>query len=146
MSSCQPCSAICLVCQRGDGWGVHLKQLLQESGITVRQRTRLEECWQLLEEHPSSILIVEAGPRDGVPVFGFVEQIQSQFPAARVIVALARGLEQEGWLLREAGAVHVVHSLREADTVARLVRRHIDRAPVGPMTLAQQILMRLPWN
>ncbi len=146
MSSCQLCSAICLVCQRGNVWGVHLKQLLQASRITVRQRARQEECWQVLEDQPASSLVVEAGPRDPDRVFGFVEQIHSRFPAARVIVALGRGLEQEGWLLREAGAVHVVHSLRDAEMVARLVRRHIARAPAGPKTLTQQILLRLPWN
>ncbi len=68
------------------------------------------------------------------------------FPAARVIVLGSRGLEASQWLLREAGAVHVVFSPRDWPPVVRIVQRHLGAAPSQGDSDRQRVWRRLPWR
>lgn len=139
-------SAACVVCERGNTWTVHLKQMLRDAGIVVRQTGRLGACWQDLECYPASFLLLETDNGNLRQVFDLLPHIRSRFPDVRVAVALSRGLEEEGWSLREAGAIHAVESTRQLDSITRIVRRHVARAPAIDMTWAARVAARLPWK
>lgn len=139
-------SAVCVVCERGGFWGVRLRQKLRGDGVVVRRCGSVTQCWPDLELFPSSIVLLEAAEADLDDIFEFVCRIQRRFPRARSLVVLPRSCEQQQWWLREAGAVHVVRSSRELETVARLVRRHVQQAPANPKTWTEQVYAGLPWS
>ena len=50
------------------------------------------------------------------------------------------------WLVREAGAVHVVDSVRQVELLARLACRHLAQVPPPQQTLTERIWAGLPWK
>ncbi len=50
------------------------------------------------------------------------------------------------WLVREAGAVHVVDSVRQVGLLARLACRHLAQVPPPQQTLTERIWAGLPWK
>ena len=139
-------SAVCVVWEPGGSWGAHLKQGLRGTGVVLKQCASLTECWRQLEQYPQSILLLVVAGADLEPVFEMLCRMGRRFSGARVVVALPRGYERQGWWLREAGATHVIHSSRELSSAAQLVRRHLAQAPAIEMTWAQRILASLPWS
>lgn len=139
-------SAVCVVCEHGSLWGAHLKHRLRAAAIIVKRCARRAEVWQHLQQSPASILLLEASKTDLDRVFDVVWRVSSRFPDVRVIVVLPRGYQHQQWWFREAGAVHVVHSICQLSSVVRIVRRHVMRAPATEMTWTQRVYARLPWN
>ena len=147
MSQGRCSSALCVVCERGGFWGAGLRRMLGGDGVFVRRCGSFTQCWPDLELFPSSIVLLEAGEADLGDIFELVCRIQRRFPRARSLVVLPRGCQQQQqWWLREAGAVHVVRSSRELDSVARLVRQHVQQAPAIPRTWTEQVYAGLPWS
>jgi hypothetical protein len=50
------------------------------------------------------------------------------------------------WLVREAGAVHFVDSVRQVGLLARLAWRHLAQVPPPQQTLTERIWAGLPWG
>ena len=50
------------------------------------------------------------------------------------------------WLMREAGAVHFVDSVRQVGLLARLACRHLAQVPPPQQTLTERIWAGLPWK
>ena len=50
------------------------------------------------------------------------------------------------WVLREAGAVHFVDSIRRVAPLARLACRHLAQVPPPQQSLSERIWTNLPWG
>ena len=139
-------SAECIVWERGSLWGVRLKRMLRDAAVAVHRCGSSAECWQRLDQRPASILLLEADQARVQQVFELVCGIQRWLPEARVLVVLPRGNEQQRWWLREVGAVHMAHSIRELPGVVRMVRRHVARARPVELPWIERIYAGLPWS
>ena len=123
--------ARCIVCERSEKWAVALRRPLQNGRAPGVETRSLDECW--------NEVVGQSGQSRGGG--GDARRIWSRWcpgcggcrrvSAARVVVLGSRGLEAGQWLLREAGAVHVVFSPREWPPVVRIVQRHLGAA-AGP--------------
>jgi len=92
------------------------------------------------------MLAMELIPANIERVIGALGRIGRQYPDARAVVLSQRGLERYEWLLREAGAVHIVFSPRQLTRLASMIKRHLDAVPVVELPLAERILTELPWR
>jgi hypothetical protein len=158
-----------IVCERNGRWAVALRRELTASGVRVWETRTLAGCREELEQSPASFVVLEvAGDLPGLLRF-LVRQSQD-FPAARLAAVAAKGErgerreergEKQGaplpsplsplpsplpWLLREAGAVHFVDSLRQVGPLARLACRHLAQVPPPQQSLTERIWANLPWG
>jgi len=138
-------SAACVVCGPDMQWVAHLQAKLGVR-ISVHWSQDLAGCRRILDGYPASVLVLQVEHMTFESLIEFLGWLPQQFPDARAIAVVprdARGLE---WLMREAGAVHVVHSIRGLQGVADIAARQIDRAPRLELTLRQQVFRSLPWG
>jgi hypothetical protein len=135
-----------LICERSGRWAVALRGVGQPGDPRVWETRSPEDCWRELEASPHSIVAVEATIANVESLVRWMKRVESGFPRAHVIVLAQRGLESGQWLLREAGARHVVFSPRDLRGVARMVRRHLAAMPADDDSTRQRIWRQLPWG
>ncbi|MBN2024766.1 MAG: hypothetical protein JW809_18450 [Pirellulales bacterium] len=134
-----------LVCERAGRWAAAIRREWKGQCALVPTEN-LDACWRRLAEAPSSFVAVELTAENLDPLIERLSQLSRAYPLARVAVVGQSEATEHQWLLREAGAVHVVASRRHAGGLARLARRHLDRAPQPPKDAITQIRSRLPWR
>jgi hypothetical protein len=134
-----------IVCEKTGRWAVAFRRAL---GYEARQMIEVRSilgCETILAQHPASIIAVEitAGNLDTlvVAVPGWLRN----FPHCRVMALAAADLASAETLLREAGAVAVLQSTREAPAACRLIERHFEAVPAADLPLEQAIESSLPW-
>lgn len=134
-----------IVCERTGRWAVALRRELAEAGVRVWEMRTLADCRDELVESPASFAVIELGANVG-GLLRLLARQPRQFPAARLAVVANRSQADHEWLMREAGAVHFVCSLRQVAVLARLACRHLAEVPPPQQSLAERIWMSLPWG
>jgi hypothetical protein len=135
-----------IICEKTGQWAAAFRRALFGSGVRVYETRSLAECWEELDASPASFLALElTGGNIGLVLAKLVD-LGRRRPAACAIVLAARGMTPHEWLVREAGAAHVLFSLRQVTPAARLARRHLARAPEADQTWSESIWARLPWR
>ncbi len=136
-----------IVCETTSKWAVALRRQLRSSGnLRVGETRHLEDCWRQATASPASIVALEATAANIEPLLVSMTRYRTRLPRARVVVLADRCLTDGEWLLREAGAVHVVFSSRNLGPLVRLMRRHFDRLGVlQPVALTAR-WEHLPWG
>ena len=137
--------ARCIVCERSEKWAVALRLPLKLVGHRVVETRSLDDCWNEVVASPASLVGVEATTTNLESLVPWMQRLTAAFPRARVVVLGSRGLEAGQWLLREAGAVHVVFSPRQWQPVVRIAQRHLGVVPCPDDSERQRIWRRLPW-
>jgi hypothetical protein len=137
--------ARCIVCERSPKWAVALRGPLQEAGVRVYETRTLDDCWQESGPCPASIVGLEATPANLVELVAWMKRFAAVYPRGRVIVMGQRGMESGQWLLREAGAVHVVFSPRNWQPVVRIIRRHLAAHSGAERSDRERFWQRIPW-
>ena len=135
-----------IVCEKTGRWASALRRVLSRAGTRVWETRSLAECWEELARSPASLLALELTPHNDEALLRRLLDLTRRFPAARAIVLGERGLERYGWAVREAGAAHAVFATRHLPAAARLIERHLARAPQPPGTLRAAVWQRLPWR
>ena len=135
-----------VVCERSGRWAVGLRRELAGLGVRIYETRTLAECWQVLAESPAGFAVVELTTSGTDELLRRMARLQRDFPLVRVAVVAPRVLAGYEWLMREAGAIHFTCSPRQLGPLARSACRHLDRAPVPPRSLAEQIWESLPWG
>lgn len=138
--------ARCILCERTGTWAIALRPALQQLGHRVYETRSLDACWDEIAASPASLAGIEVTTDTLEQVVAWMCRLRTAFASARVIALGHRGLECCQWVLREAGAAHVVYSPREIPEVVRLVQRHLGAAPERDATDREQIWQRLPWS
>lgn len=134
-----------IVNQRTLDWSVAWKRALRGSGITICQTRTLTQCGEALAASPASFLALEVAEINFSAVIDAVLSWSQKHPAARFMAMLDRGSAAYEPIVREAGAIHVVHSPLQLESAVRLVKRYLAVAPKPEMTLRDAIWNRLPW-
>jgi hypothetical protein len=133
-----------IVCERSGRWAVALRRELAD--VRVYETRSLVDCFGVLAEAPASFLIVELTGGSAAALLERMARLGRDFPLARMAVVADRSLAGYEWLMREAGAVHFVCSVRQSGPLARLALRHLAQAPAPPRSLTEQIWAGLPWG
>ncbi len=134
-----------IICERTDRWAAALRRPLQQVGHRILQTRSLDACWSEVAARPASLVAVEATTVNLEALLPWLPRLMAGFPRARVVVLGQRALESAEWLLREAGAVHVVFSPRQWQPIVRIAQRHLGAAPRPDDTDRRRIWRRLPW-
>jgi DNA-binding response OmpR family regulator len=133
-----------LVCEKNGDWAVGLRNLAGDGGPRVWQVRSPADCLDGLRTSPASVVAVEATAGNLGAVAGLLCRVTREFRAARTIILAARGLEDHQWWLREAGAVHVVFSVRGLEAVLRVARRHLAAAGAAEPAPLGELPVHLP--
>ena len=144
-TSRRPAAARLIVCERSGRWAVALRRELTQ-GVRVYETRSLADCCAMLAEAPASFIVVELAAGGEAALFGALDRLDRDFPLARLAVVADRLRADDGWAIREAGAVHFVCSPRRLGPLAGLACRHLAAAPLPPRDLAEQIWAGLPWR
>jgi hypothetical protein len=135
-----------IVCERTGRWAVALRRELADTSTRIHETRTIADCWQALEEAPSSFLLVELTAANAEGLLRKVVRLQRDFPLARLAVVADRCLAACEWLMREAGAVHFACSSRELGPLSSVIIRHLAQAPAPRQTLVERIWAGLPWK
>jgi len=138
-------AARCILCERTGAWAVALRPPLQRTGHRLYETRSLATCGDEILASPASIVGVEVTGENLEQVVSWMCRLRTTFPAVRIIVLGRRGLDSCQWLLREAGAVHVVFSPRDVQGVVRVIQRHLGAAPDKGASERERVWQRLPW-
>ena len=138
-------SARLIVCERTGRWAIALRRELAGAGVRVWETRTLDDCWNELAASPASFVVLELSRDRGRLLEHLARQLR-EFPLARVSVAADRGQADYEWLVREAGAVHFVHSPRRVGALAQLICRHLAQIPPPQQGFVERIWAGLPWG
>ena len=134
-----------IVCERTGKWAVALRRASTAVALRVYETRSTEECQEEVAASPDSFVAVEATAANLARIAGWLNDVRLQFPRCRLVVLGSRGMESCQWLLREAGAAHVIHSSRQSGEVIRMALRQLRSAATRPRSVHQQVWERLPW-
>jgi hypothetical protein len=147
-------SARLIVCERSNHWAVALHWALQsvssgqqpDSAIHVRGVREFDQCWQLLEESPASVAVLELSGTIAPPLGTHLLEFGDRFPLARLLVVGDREDAPAFWFARELGAVHTVASIRNLTPTTRIIQRHFRQIPDSSLSIRERIWNRMPWK
>jgi hypothetical protein len=135
-----------IVYEKTGNWTVFLRRAMSSAGNRIYETRSTAECWRELEQSPASLVALELTPDNCESVVNCLVDLSARFHLARAIVMGPRGMEPYEWILREAGAAHVLFSPRHSGSAARLIERHLAQAPQHQATFRDSIRDRLPWG
>lgn len=134
-----------IVCERTGRWAAAIRHELKGSGVRVWETRGLDDCWNELANSPASFVVLELGG-DVVELLGRMAAQPRAFPTARLAIVADRRLADHEWMMREAGAVEFVDSLRRVGRLAQLACRHLAQIPPPQLGLTERIWASLPWG
>jgi len=140
-----------IVCERTGTWAAALRTRLRQRGDDlpgglIREARGLAECQPLLCRWPASVVALEVTRTDFSACVDWVVELEHRFPRALAVILSQLDLPEAEWALREAGAGHVIRSLRDVELVTQLAVRHVRRAPRAHIGAVERILAELPWS
>lgn len=135
-----------IVCEHDSRWAVALRRELGDAGIRIHQTRSVSDGWQVLQSAPASFVVVEATISNLANLLRPMASLGRDFFRARLAVVSQACLKSHEWSLREAGAVHVAYSTRDAGQLAAIVLRHFAALPPPRQTFRQRIWSSLPWR
>jgi hypothetical protein len=139
-----PCRLI--ICEKASHWSLALRVALTRSPPAIVETRGLAHAEAALADSPASLIALETTTANLDAVLDFLDRARTTFPDAQLVGLLPNESASAAPLLREAGAIDVLHSVLDADRLARLARRHFALAPArGPLTLREFAAERLPW-
>ena len=118
-----------IVCEKTGQWATAFRRAGFAAGVRVCETRSLDQCWRELDASPASFLAVELTAGNLESLLARLAALGGSHPAAGAMVIASRGAVRYEWLLREAGAVHVLFSPRRAASAVGLATRHLARAP-----------------
>ena len=140
-----------ILLERASRWAAAFRRELRKAAkpgqpVPIQEVRSLPQCQRELESSPHSVAAVEVLPQNVDTMSTTLRDWSHRFPDARFVALASRGLESQELLLRDAGAIHVTFSPRSLDSLLRLIRRHLARAPQPNLTLEEAIWAGLPWG
>jgi hypothetical protein len=134
-----------IVCERKATWATRLRDEMPRE-VAIRQLRVLGDVPAELALSPASVLVVEVTAANIAAVLDLLTELGRAFPLARAVAVGEGKAEAQRDALLEAGAVDHITSPRNADRIAGMARRHLERAPQPRQTIAARIWESLPWQ
>ena len=138
-------SARVVVCEKGNKWAVALRRALDGTGYRIVETRSLEECWQELSNGPTALLALEMVLGNAEALIRRLLDLGRHFRHARAIVLTERELKSYQWVLREAGAAHVLFSTRDMSSATRLVKQYMQGVSEPAAGFHEAVWRKLPW-
>lgn len=135
-----------LLCEKSSRWAVALRRALGERGRWLVETRSLPQCGRELRAFPASLVAVEISESNVEAALGAIARWSRRFPASHVMALIDVSLTAAEPLIREAGAIAVLASMRDAAAAADLFARHAATLPADDGPLEQSILAELPWQ
>ena len=136
-----------IVCETTSKWAVALRRELSlTTDPRVYETRSLEACWQQAVAYPASLVALEATAANLEPLVGSLQQYRLKLPRVRLVVLGNRQFVDSQWLLREAGAIHVMFSSRAMEPLIRMIRRRWGAVSTVNASAGLPGWMRLPWE
>lgn len=140
-------SARVIVCETTSRWAVSLRRQLPPLIVARLLETRYwEDCWQEAVARPASLVAVEVTDANLEQLTTTLPRLPSRRADTVVVALLSRPWLSAQWLLREAGAVHVVVSTRAVGELVRLIERYWRRVMAAEAAMPMPPWHRLPWE
>ncbi len=137
-------NASVIVCEKTGNWAVALNRSLRD--VKLRQTRSMAQCMREASYYPASLLVLELTKTNLTEVLACLTLLAQQFRDARAVVVTSSDSEDREWLVREAGAVHVITSPRQVVSLSQLIQRHLAAVPKVEMPPTERIRKTLPWN
>lgn len=135
-----------VICEPTPHWIVALRWSWTQASNQLVGVAQLADCSCLLQSQPASLVALDCVGWPLSEVLAWMRQTQASFPLVRLVALLDRGHRHEEWLLREAGAVHVLANTRQVDILISLYRRYQTAVLDAPTNLRESIWEQLPWS
>lgn len=148
-------AAAVIFCERTGDWTAAWRRTWDCSAPLVETRS-VRQCLDALRQAPASLVAIELTAANYLAALDLLAEMAMEFRLAATAVLADRSVPRKleraedrvalEWLARELGAVHFVSAPRRLAALCDVARRHLERAPVEPVPLRQQIWSRLPWD
>ncbi len=135
-----------ILCEKSGRWATALRSALGKQTVVLTEARSLVQCAQALQTAPSALVAIEVTAATLEAMIEFLIRASRSYPAARIVALLDSELDSAQPPLREAGAVDVLLTIREAPVLARLAVRHAALAPRQELGLRETVAQRLPWQ
>jgi hypothetical protein len=134
-----------IVCERTSRWAVAFRRALGRRMDLICETRSMAQCEREVTAARHCVIALEVTQANYETALAAVARWSRSFPEARVIALLEDDCHELALALREAGAIAVLESRRQAAGVARLALRHLALAPPEEFSMRQAIYRRLPW-
>lgn len=134
-----------IICEPTPHWIISLRWSWTQASDQLVEVAQLADCACVLQRLPASLVALDCVGWPLSEVLAWIRQTQASFPLVHLVVLLDREHRHQEWLLREAGAVHVLIDTRQLDTLISLYLRHQAALPDIPTSLRESIWEQLPW-
>ncbi len=138
-------NAALIVCEKSGHWALALRRSRRMDPKCLVETRSQQECLEVLADYPYSFVVAEVTLSNITSVYKLFAQIHQLFPHAAVAAAFRPDCRSFEYMLREAGAVHVIFSILSVDSVANMARRHLATTPMPELSWQEQIMSQLPW-
>jgi hypothetical protein len=133
-----------IVCEKTGRWAAALRRALGFSSGLCETRS-WAACLREVRARPAALVALEVLPENAEAACQRLVELTWQSPHVSAIVMADRSLSQSEWLLREAGAVHVLFSPDEWSRLRLLFRKFTDQLPASRTTFREHVWSSLPW-
>lgn len=135
-----------ILCEKSSRWAIAARRALGKRSDVLVETRSLTQCSRELTASPSSLVAIETTPDNLENVVALLLLQSRRFDGAKCVLVGDDALHLAEPLLREAGAVAVFSSPRQAPQLARIALRHLAHAPPADLPLVEAIWDRLPWR
>jgi hypothetical protein len=135
-----------ILCEKSGRWAAALRRALRDEPPSISETRSLSQCEEALAVEPAALVAIEVNSKTLDPLVQIIARVRKERPFARVVALLDSGLDHAEPVLREAGAVDIFPSLRDAPMLAQLARRHLALTLPARQSVHEAIAEQLPWK
>ena len=133
-----------VVCEKTGKWAAAIRRLLRPASGLCETRS-WQACLQEVRTRTAALVALEVLPENAESVCRRVAELTRRFRQVHVILLADRNLQTVEWLLREAGAAHVLFSPRDIVRLRPIIERFWTQIPPSRKTFREHVWSQLPW-
>lgn len=137
-------SARLVVFEKTGSWAASFRRQLALQSSLIRETRSDTDLSNELQQHPGSIVALEARDEALSLCANRLLRLQSSFPQCRFLVLLSRQAASHHWLFRELGAVGAIASPLDLRRARPLIQRCLAGQKADDLTV--EIVDQLPWG
>jgi hypothetical protein len=134
-----------VICEKTGKWAAAIRRVCGLASDVCETRS-WPACLRELRTRTAAMVAVEVLPENAEVVCRRLAELAWRSRHVHALLLADRSLRDLEWLLREAGAVHVLFSPRELVRVRPIWERFRMRMPPSRSTFREHVWSRLPWT
>ncbi|NLF69976.1 MAG: hypothetical protein GX575_13095 [Candidatus Anammoximicrobium sp.] len=133
-----------VVCEKTGKWAAAIRRVLRPACGVCETRS-WPACLRELQIRTTALAAVEVLPESAESVCRRLAEFHGRFRPWHVILLADRSLQGVEWLLREAGAAHVLFAPRDIVRLRPVWERFLAQIPPSHATFREHVRSQLPW-